>query len=101
MFHVPAHKSTSAGSASSFPLKPGAYVVTELGVEEIDVRPVADFEVKNCGSIWLLKPVSQAAQDWCAVYLPADAPMWVDSFAVEPRCLEAIIAGFEMDGLTW
>jgi hypothetical protein len=59
-----------------------------------------DFNVSNHGSIWLLQPVSVAAQQWVADHIPEDAPTIGTAVAVEHRFIDNIVAGFRADGLT-
>ena len=59
-----------------------------------------DFECSNHGSIWLLTPMNENAQDWCDEHLPDDAPMHGVSYGIEARYAEPIILGIRDDGLT-
>ena len=59
----------------------------------------ADFSVSNQGSIFLLRPLSEAAQDWAEAHLPGAAPMFGPAFAVEHRYIAAIVDGIQADGL--
>lgn len=58
-----------------------------------------DFKVENHGSIFLLQPLSEAAQAWCAEHLPEDAQMMGSAYAVEHRYIADIVAGIQNDGL--
>lgn len=58
-----------------------------------------DFYVVNHGSIFVLTPLTEAAQGWVAEHLPPDAPTWGDSIVVEHRFIGEIVAGFTADGL--
>lgn len=64
----------------------------------MQVQP--DFAVSNHGSIFLLRPLSDEAQDWADEFLPEDAPMLGGSYAVEHRFIWPIIDGIEADGLS-
>jgi hypothetical protein len=59
-----------------------------------------DFAIQDHGTIALLTPQSDAAQDWAADHLPPDAQRRGRAFAVEPRYLAPILKGIEADGLT-
>jgi hypothetical protein len=59
-----------------------------------------DFTFVNCGSLWLLQPETEAANDWVAEHLPEDVLTWGSSIAVEPRYVADIAVGIQSDGLT-
>jgi hypothetical protein len=59
-----------------------------------------DFEVRNEGSIWLLRPVSQAGRDWAGEHIPADALRFGGAIAVEHRFIGDILDGIAGDGLS-
>jgi hypothetical protein len=58
-----------------------------------------DIEVKPHGSITLLFPWSLIAEDWLHTHTPADAQWWASALVVEPRYVDAIVAGAREDGL--
>ena len=60
-----------------------------------------DFELHNHGSIVLLAPMSDAAQDWVAANLPEDVMKFGEAIVVEPRYIGDIVEGFTNDGLTY
>lgn len=59
-----------------------------------------DFELSDHGSIALIRPLTDAARDWCSDNLPDDAMTLGDAYAVEPRYAMDIAEGFIADGLT-
>jgi len=59
-----------------------------------------DIRVQDHGSIAVLVPLTEAAMAILAERMPADAPMWGNGYAVEPRYLDAIITDLEIDGYT-
>lgn len=61
---------------------------------------MADFILEDHGSIAVLTPVSDEAEDWVLAYLPEDAQQWGRGVVIEPRYLPPIIEGIEGDGLT-
>jgi hypothetical protein len=63
---------------------------------------VPDFEVSNCGSLFLLHPLNPTAKAWMQEHLPVDSPetqFWGEAIVIEPRYLEPIIEGILADGL--
>lgn len=59
-----------------------------------------DFTVQNHGSIFLLTPHTDAAEEWIAEHLPEDRMSAGPSVVVEHRYIEDIVAGIQSDGLT-
>jgi len=64
----------------------------------VDKQP--DFEVQNHGSIYLLRPLTEAARDWCNDNLPDDAPTFGHAYAIEHRYIRDIVEGALADGLS-
>jgi hypothetical protein len=65
-------------------------LITELG-----------FKLENHGSLFLLRPLSSAAEDWMGEHLPIDSPgtqFWGDAIVIEPRYLAPIADGIIGDG---
>lgn len=60
---------------------------------------MSDFMVANHGSIFLLQPVTEAAQQWIEEHLPDDRQTIGNAVAVEHRYIGAIVEGIEEDGL--
>lgn len=58
-----------------------------------------DFSVETHGSIFLLRPLSDAACDWIAEHIPEDAQFFGDAIVVEHRYIADIVNGAINDGL--
>lgn len=58
-----------------------------------------DFVVQNEGTIFLLTPLSSAANEWVSEHLPEDAMWFGSSVVVEHRYIAPIVAGIQSDGL--
>ena len=61
--------------------------------------PQSDFLLENHGSIFLLQPLSPAANDWVAENLPEDHLTFGSAVVVEPRYIADIVRGAQADGL--
>ncbi len=59
-----------------------------------------DFSVENHGSIILLRPLTEAAQDWVDEHIPDDAQTFGNAIAVEPRYIGPIVEVILNDGLS-
>lgn len=59
-----------------------------------------DFELEDHGTVGLIRPLTDAAREWCEEHLPEDAQMFGTAYAVEPRYAMDIVQGFTGDGLT-
>lgn len=60
-----------------------------------------DFSVENHGSIFLLRPETDAAHEWIDEHINPDngyQPYW-PTVVVEPRYVGAIVEGIQADGL--
>jgi hypothetical protein len=57
-----------------------------------------DFEVENHVSIFLLRPLTKAAQVWCDEHLPQDAQKWANAYVVEHRFIGDVVEGLQADG---
>lgn len=68
-------------------------------------KPTANaphFEIENCGSLYLLRPLGPVATDWMQEHLPMDNPetqFWGSAIVIEPRYLAPIVDGIVADGL--
>jgi hypothetical protein len=63
------------------------------------LRP-ADFEVQNEGSIFLLRPKTDAGREWIAANIDDDAPRFGGAVAVEHRYIAIVVEGAQADGLS-
>lgn len=61
---------------------------------------MADFMVRNEGTIYLLQPLTPRATEWLSMHLPADRAMFGDGAVIEHRYITDIVAGIRIDGLT-
>ena len=59
-----------------------------------------DFEVSAHSSIYILTPLTPAARDWAAEFLPEDAQRWAGGVCVEWRFIADIVEGARRDGLS-
>lgn len=59
-----------------------------------------DFRVENHGTLFLLRPMSDAGEAWLTEHTDPDNSTWFGpALVVEPRYVEAIVAGAIEDGL--
>lgn len=58
-----------------------------------------DFHTANHGTLVILIPLTDAAQDWCREHLPADCPRWGMGFAIEANYFWDIREGILESGL--
>ncbi len=61
--------------------------------------PPADFRVEDHGSIFLLQPLTPAAQSWIDEHIPDDAQRLGSAIVVEHRYIADIVQGIRNDGL--
>jgi hypothetical protein len=61
--------------------------------------PTIDFIVSDEGSIFIFTPVTLAAREWVAEFLPKDAMHWAGGVVVEHRYISDIVSGAHRDGL--
>lgn len=59
-----------------------------------------DFSVVDGGSVALIVPQTQNAQDWVGENISEDRVCFGDGFGVEPRYLGELLAGIEESGLS-
>ena len=59
-----------------------------------------DYSVTNHGSIWLIQPLTESAEEWFADNLDPDCMMYGSAYAIEPRYADDIIMGAQDAGLT-
>lgn len=59
-----------------------------------------DFAVANHGSVVLLTPRNGEARDYLKEHTDPDAMWFAGGLAVEPRYLDTLITGLELDGFT-
>jgi len=61
--------------------------------------PTSDFLVENHGSIFLLQPLTPAAESWIEQFLPQDRITFGSAVVVEHRYIADIVDGIRNDGL--
>ena len=65
------------------------------------MRKPADFEVRDGGTVYTVRPVSKRAGEWTNEHVRLESWQWLgDAFAVEHRYLDDLIDGIRGDGLT-
>lgn len=60
----------------------------------------ADFSFRNEGSIFLLRPLTEAAQGWVKENLPEDITTFGGAVVVEARYIFNLVEGLREAGLT-
>lgn len=60
---------------------------------------MADIVVQNEGTIVLLVPETEVADEWLDEHLDPDVVRWATGYVVEPRYVAPIIEGALEDGL--
>jgi hypothetical protein len=58
-----------------------------------------DFIVSDEGSVFIFTPLTPAAREWVAEFLPEGAMRWAGPVVVEHRYISDIISGARRDGL--
>jgi hypothetical protein len=61
--------------------------------------PQSDFELSGHGTLYRLRPLTQAAHSWVDEHLPEDALDWCGAIVVEHRYIGDIVRGASGDGL--
>jgi hypothetical protein len=61
--------------------------------------PTVDFHVENHGTIFLLQPLTPAANSWVDEHLPEDRLTFGGATVVEHRYIADIVRGIVNDGL--
>jgi hypothetical protein len=60
-----------------------------------------DFEIEYHGTVTLLRPLSEACREWVDENVQVEGwQMFGKAIAVEPRYLDALVAGLEEAGFT-
>jgi hypothetical protein len=58
-----------------------------------------DVRFENHGSLWLVRPLTDAASEWLEANLSDDAQWWAGAVACEPRYVSALADGMRESGL--
>jgi hypothetical protein len=61
---------------------------------------MADFTVRDEGTVLLLFPETEAAEEWAAEHISDEALTWAAAIVVEPRYIGDIPVGIRADRLT-
>lgn len=57
------------------------------------------FSFSNHGSICILTPLDDVAQEWVEEHIPDDATTWGGGIVIEPRYVQPILDGIAEAGL--
>jgi len=60
---------------------------------------MADIEVSNHGTIFIVTPLTPAGRNWVADFLPEDAQQWAGGVVIEHRYISDVVVGAQRDGL--
>lgn len=69
-------------------------------MEKSNQKPEVDFTVENHGTIFLLQPLTPAANSWVDEHLPEDRMTFGGATVVEHRYIHDIVTGIISDGLS-
>lgn len=58
-----------------------------------------DIHVENNGSLWLIRPLTDAGREWIDENVSDDSQWIGGALAVEPRYVQALVEGMQLDGL--
>jgi hypothetical protein len=58
-----------------------------------------DVTVEDHGTIWLFRPLTQAAKEWIDDNVTGGEDWFAGALAVEARFVQALIEGMQLDGL--
>ena len=58
-----------------------------------------DFTFENHGSICLLRPITEEAEQWVEQCIDPDHQEFAGAVVIEPRYVENVLNGIECDGL--
>ena len=76
-------------------------IVAHLLEDDPPVEPAsADLGIENHGSIFLVRPLTPAGQEWLDSTAPEDAQFMGNAMAVEHRFIEGTVEAARNDGLT-
>ena len=62
--------------------------------------PIADAQIENHGSLFLVQPLTPAANLWIKANVSDEAIFYGSALVVEPRYVENLAEGMIADGLT-
>lgn len=58
-----------------------------------------DIQLQNHGSIWLVRPVTDAGQNWIDENVTGESQWFGGALVIEPRYVGDIVEGMQADGL--
>ena len=59
-----------------------------------------DVCVHDCGSVVMIEPLTEVAQNWVEENVGLESWQWMGGrFACEPRCVDGLVEGMMEDGL--
>lgn len=61
---------------------------------------MTDFSYRNEGSLVLLRPRTELAEDWLDDHIDGEALYFANALVIEPRYFFDILSGLTEDGLT-
>lgn len=56
------------------------------------------FEIQNHGSLFLVVPQDEAAEEWLREVTSPEAMWWAGGLVVEPRYIEDLVGGMLVEG---
>lgn len=62
------------------------------------IAEVGQFQLENHGSLFLVRPLNDAAREWLQRTAPEDAQFMGEAMAVEPRYVQGVTDAIEADG---
>jgi len=65
-----------------------------------ELKQIADAEVSGGGTIFLVRPLTDAAREWIEENVSNESQWFGQSLAVEHRYVGDLITGMQADGLT-
>lgn len=57
-----------------------------------------DFLIQNHGTIWIITPLTEAAEEHCNTHFGPDTLTWAKGYVVEPRYVADILIDLEDHG---
>jgi hypothetical protein len=60
----------------------------------------ADFDLTICGSVYILTPISNAAQDWIIEHLQTDPMNEGDSVVVDEQFISRVLNSIQREGMS-
>ncbi len=64
----------------------------------LERRKAPDFTIQDEGTLFLLQPLNETAEEWVDVHIEADAQHWFSAVVVEHRYIRDIIHALQEEG---